>query len=133
MDTLDFRVVSVDEAREELDAGRKRSTQLAEGPAETRREGDRLLDVTIQWLAGLPEDARPIELARRFPRVANALAQLWRRVARCEEYLDSLVVDDRGGRKGFPFDVAMELTRLRSYYADLHPGGSALHSAGRDR
>lgn len=121
METLEFKVVTVDEAREELEATRKRGVQIAQGPAESRAEGDRLLDATVRWLAGLPEDSRPIELARNCPRVANALAQLWQRVPRCEEYLDSLVVDDRGGRKGFPFDVAMELTRLRRYYAALHP------------
>lgn len=121
MDTLEFRVVSVDEAREELEAARKRSAQHAQGPVETRPEGDRLLDATIHWLARLPEDDRPIALARQFPRIANALAQLWPRAARCEEYLDSLVADDRGGRRGLPFEVAMELARLRSHYADLNP------------
>ncbi len=60
-------------------------------------------------------------LARKFPRIANSIAQLWRRVARCEEYLDSLVVDQRGDRSGFPPNVAQELTALRNYYAELHP------------
>ncbi len=64
---------------------------------------------------------RPAVLARKFPRIANSIAELWRRVARCEEYLDTLVVDTRGNRSGFPLEVAQELAALRGYYAVLHP------------
>ncbi len=80
-----------------------------------------LLDTTVSWMAGLPEDLRPLVLAWRFPRIANSIADLWRRVARCAEYLDTLVVDRRGGRTGFPPDVEQELVTLRAFYAELHP------------
>ena len=80
-----------------------------------------LLNATVAWMAELPHAVRPSELARRFPRIANSIAELWPRVARCEEYLDSLVIDERGNRKGFPPPVAHELTALRSHYAELHP------------
>jgi hypothetical protein len=80
-----------------------------------------LLDTTTLWMAELPQAVRPIMLARKFPRIANSIAELWRRVARCEEYLDSLVVDLRGNRTGFPPEVAQELTALRSHFAELHP------------
>jgi len=80
-----------------------------------------VLDTTVAWMASLPYAARPNELARRFPRIANSIAELWRRVARCEEYLDSLLVDQRGARRGFPPAVAHELGALRAYYAELHP------------
>ena len=80
-----------------------------------------LLNTTVTWLARLPKDVRPMVLAGRYPRIANNIAALWRRVARCEEYLDTLVVDRRGNRKGFPPDVAKELNHLRSFYAELHP------------
>ena len=70
---------------------------------------------------GLPAAVRPVVLARKFPRIANSIAELWRRVARCEEYLDTLVVDLRGDRTGFPLEVAQELAALRGYYAELHP------------
>ena len=72
-------------------------------------------------MARLPKDVRPMVLAGRYPRIANNIAGLWRRVARCEEYLDTLVVDHRGNRTGFPPDVAQELNNLRGFYAKLHP------------
>ena len=86
---------------------------------------ERVQDETLRWLASLPEHVRPAELTRRYPRIANKIAALWKQVARCEEYLDQLVVDRRGGRKGFPMAIAQELTVLRRHYAALHPSGSA--------
>jgi hypothetical protein len=121
MESLEFKVFSISEARAELDGHQKRHAEIARGPAESRPESALLLDTTIRWMAGLPADVRPFGLAQQFPRIANAIAQLWPRVARCTEYLDSLVLDDRGGRKGFDYGIAQELTRLHGYYADLHP------------
>jgi len=120
MKSLDFEKVSVDDARKSLDGPSKAQTT----PNIVRRNADAnpvLLDATTAWMAELPYSARPTELARRFPRIANSIAELWRRVARCEEYLDSLLVDQRGGRQGFPPAVAHELGALRAYYAELHP------------
>src|SRR5258705_10876502 len=87
----------------------------------TQQNDNALLNTTITWIAGLPKDVRPMVLGRRFPRIANTIAELWRRVARCEEYLNALAVDSRGNRKGFPPDVAQELTNLRDFYPNLHP------------
>lgn len=81
---------------------------------------------TLRWLASLPEQVRPVELTRRYPRIANKIASLWRQVARCEEFLDELVVDRRGGRKGFPLAIAQELTALRRHYGILHPSGNSI-------
>lgn len=93
----------------------------------TPQNPERIKDETVRWLAALPEHVRPVELCRKCPRIANKIAMLWRRVARCEEFLDELVVDRRGGRKGFPMAIAQELTTLRRHYAILHPiGGSAV-------
>ena len=89
--------------------------------ARTQQDDNVLLNTTVTWLARLPKDVRPMVLTRRYPRIANNIANIWRRVARCEEYLDTLVVDRRGNRKGFPADVAQELGNLRRYYAELHP------------
>jgi hypothetical protein len=80
-----------------------------------------LLNTTVTWLARLPKDVRPMVLGARYPRIANNIAEIWRRVARCEDYLDSLVIDRRGNRTGFPPDVAQELKNLRSFYAELYP------------
>jgi len=38
------------------------------------------------------------------------------------EYLDDLLIDRRGGRQGFPFDVALEIAGLKDYYeTSIHP------------
>ena len=89
--------------------------------ARTQQNDNVLLNTTLTWLARLPKDVRPMMLGRRYPRIANNIADIWRRVARCEEYLDTLVVDRRGNRTGFPLDVAKELNTLKGFYAKLHP------------
>lgn len=76
---------------------------------------------TATWLEALPEHVRPQELARQFPRIANRLQEIWKRPAICEQYIEDLVVDRRGGRQGFPAKVATEIVELRDYYASLYP------------
>jgi hypothetical protein len=71
---------------------------------------------TIQWLAGLPEDVRPIELPMRFPRIANALAARWMERDVCRNYLDDVLLDKRGTRRGLPDEVAEELVSLKNYF-----------------
>src|SRR5690242_6266983 len=58
----------------------------------------------------------PIHLACRFPRIMNRIASLWRRPAHLDPYFDDLLTDKRGGRQGFPFEVARELLALREHY-----------------
>jgi hypothetical protein len=82
---------------------------------------DTLRPETAAWLEALPAHVRPGELACQFPRIANKLQEIWKRPAICEEYIEDLVVDRRGGRKGFPAKVATEIVELRNYYADLYP------------
>ena len=111
MKSLEFEKISVSDVRREIDGQRKRNRGAqAGGPAHAAGEC-RPADETSRWIAELPANVRPIALARKFPRIANSIAELWRRVARCEEYLDTLVVDLRGDRSGFPPDVAQELRR----------------------
>jgi len=121
MKSLEFEKVSVADARKALDGPSKSEEKATTVVRRSPQAEPLLLDATIAWMAGLPLTARPIELAHRFPRIANAIAELWRQVSRCEGYLDSLLVDQRGRRKGFPPEIALEITALRSYYAELHP------------
>jgi hypothetical protein len=104
----------VEPDRDNVDEGKQAAERSAEASAI-------LLDETSRWLATLPAHVRPLACARSFPRIVNSIADVWRRVRQCEEYLDSLMIDERGNRAGFPLDVATELLTLRSYYADLHP------------
>jgi hypothetical protein len=77
---------------------------------------DFLFAPTERWMTGLPFDVQPRALARRFPRIANALAALWTRPAEATDYLNDLLVDHRGGRQGFPLEVLDELHTLNAYY-----------------
>src|SRR5512134_133945 len=131
MKPLDFEKVTPGQTNQkpEHPATQPATRTGASDPAALRapQHPERVQDETVRWLATLPEHVRPVELTRKFPRIANKIAMLWRRVARCEEFLDELVVDHRGGRKGFPMAIAQELTALRRHYAILHPiGGSAV-------
>jgi hypothetical protein len=77
---------------------------------------------TIRWLAGLPPDVRPSALPIQYVRIANALARVWSDHRRCLEYFDDLLIDRRGGRQGFPFDVALEIAGLKDHYETVvHP------------
>ena len=80
------------------------------------RPVNRLLSSTIDWLASLPSNVRPLALATKFPRVANRIAQEWREPSACRRDFDDLVYDKRGTRRGFPPDVYVELLALRDYY-----------------
>ena len=83
----------------------------------------RLTRGATQWLLTLPQDVRPVELLRRYPRIANKLAEGWSDAEGTDRRLEDLVLDRRGGRQGFPPPVAEELLRLReSWERELRPG-----------
>jgi len=121
MKSFEFEVVSIDEARRGLENEHQQNAEYARTGQRPHAPSELLLEATALWIAGLPDDVRPVELARQYPLIANGIGELWRHVARCDEYLASLVVDLRGNRKGFPLQVVQELTRLRAHYAELHP------------
>jgi hypothetical protein len=77
---------------------------------------NRLLSATVDWLASLPPNVRPLALATKFPRVANRIAKEWREPSACRRDFDDLVYDKRGTRRGFPPDVYVELLALRDFY-----------------
>jgi hypothetical protein len=81
-----------------------------------------LLSDTIKWLAALPADVRPTALPIQYVRIANAVARVWSDHRRCLEYLEDLLIDRRGGRQGFPFEVALEIAGLKDHYeTTIHP------------
>jgi len=60
-------------------------------------------------------------IERRFSRVAQELATRWKRDD-INTYLDSLLLDDRGNRQGFPAEVLEELMFLSNLRWQLqHP------------
>lgn len=57
-----------------------------------------------------PERSRSA-IEARYPHIARELSALWQ-TGQIELYLDSLLIDTRGGRQGFPADVLDELMFL---------------------
>jgi hypothetical protein len=64
----------------------------------------------------------------RFPHIAKALCVYWGH-PECADYLDSLMIDQRGGRQGFPADVSAELLFLHSMI-ERKPGAFDAWSGG---
>ncbi len=85
---------------------------------------ENVLSATARWLATLPLEVQPTAIGKDFPRITNVLAALWARPDALKSYLDDLLLDKRGGRRGFPFAVLEELYALSEYYAKLHPDRS---------
>lgn len=85
-------------------------------------ELDKILsDRAKQWLRHMPDFVWPKMLCARHPRIANRLALLWSHPAQCEEFLDGLLADQRGGRSGFSPSVRAELVRLERFYQTAKP------------
>jgi len=80
-----------------------------------------LLPMSEKWLLGLPPDVRPVALAAQFPRIVNLIALQWNDRKRCPEYFEELSVDRRGGRRGFPAEVKVELSTLLDYWYSRDP------------
>jgi len=100
-----------------------RETPHSDATALRRRQPHETLnEETVRWLAALPEELGLVRLPAEYARIANELARRWAMPGDCLRYLDELVLDRRGSRRGFPLDVAIELSHLKSYYeTDLHP------------
>ena len=73
------------------------------------------LPATLRWMDGLPPSVRPMSLLRKCPRIANRIAHAWGDAPKLAKLMDSLLTDERGGRKGFPGDVQAEIMILRDY------------------
>lgn len=128
---------SVEEAIKLLSGG-----DAGSGPEDRTWSGDRrrraptwLRAATAKWLLDLPEAVRPLQLAKRYPRVANDLCLLWRRPALYERYMANLLIVRRGGRRrhGFPPQLASELAVLIAHHAALYPSAPASGGADASR
>ena len=68
-----------------------------------------------RWLRSLPARRRPLRLCIEHPRVANRIAWVWRDPVAAAQVLDDLLLDSRGGRRGFGVAITRELQRLRGF------------------
>ena len=82
----------------------------------------KLYGQTSEWVNSLAEPIRPIELCRRYPRIANDLCALWDLPQMWERYIqDLLSLDTRTPlRQGFPANISHELFRLTTYRSLQH-------------
>ena len=121
---FEFELTDIEEARRVLDAESLSQFDVATVVApehwQKLRRGnlptDRALTgQAIDWLLDLPPKLRPESLSLQFPRIINALAEVWAEPERCQAAFDSLLCDGRRGRKGFPDAVRHELVALRSW------------------
>lgn len=129
-DSLEFEKVSLSDARKALEetgpaayAARKKPENWEEKRSASLDEP--LSDAAGAWMAELPDAVRPRQLALRYARLANRIAELWQDPARCGRLLDELMTDRRGGRKGFPLAIASELATLHEHYYRLHHDGKS--------
>ena len=70
MTSFDFEVVSIDDARRELEGEAKQRAASARNGKQVQDPGGVLLEATVTWLARLPDDVRPTRLAAEPPRDA---------------------------------------------------------------
>ncbi len=70
----------------------------------------------IAFLAQMAGKASLAHTAESFPHVINKLAPHGYRPSEMIRAIDRLLIDDRPERQGFPFEVVVELGRLRETY-----------------
>jgi hypothetical protein len=129
--SLEFEKVSLSDARKALEETGPAANAIARKTENweekrTATADEALSDAASIWMATLPESVRPRQLAVRYARVANRIAQLWDDDGvKCERLLDDLMTDRRGGRRGFPLAIASELATLHEHYYRLHHAGKS--------
>lgn len=72
-----------------------------------------LLPQTEAWLRAVPGLSYPQALVTQFPRIANQLAEVRHDPEALRAAFHELLHDHRGSRRGFPFEVLMNLMALR--------------------
>ena len=86
---------------------------------------------TLTWVASLPPNVQPTALLRRYARIANLIAATWEDPKSFDAYIESLLTDTRGSRRGFPSDVLSELVALQRYYDILRKDDSPWSIVGK--
>ena len=70
-----------------------------------------LLDEKVEHRKGPAQKIDVVSALEEYPRICARVQQLWG-TAECEAYLNTLVIDTRGNRKGFPAPMMEELLYL---------------------
>src|SRR5258706_9612481 len=86
---------------------------------------------TLSWCASLPDNIRPNALVRRYARIANLIAVSWGDWKWFRVYMESLLTDSRGNRRGFPPDVLSNLVALQRYPDSIESNSFTCDAVGR--
>jgi len=107
------------DGRRPVDVGSREDLQaLARLPAWARQ----LHPQAQLVLASLPASIRLARGGAQYPHAVEKLLLNWASPSDFRRILDSMMIDTRGGRQGFPFDVVTEFSELREYYDRyVHP------------
>ncbi len=89
-----------------------------------------MLSATHLWLRRVPPRIHPKHLCRYHPRLANRLAECWGDRGRVGQFMDDLLTDRRGGRKGLSTRVKTELLCLERFHSQ-HTTPRAILNRGR--
>jgi hypothetical protein len=125
---IEFEFIDVEAARREADDHKHAVVtafeKLLPGYWEEQRRpltpADRALTGKgIDWMLGLPSNARPKALCEQYPRIANHLAGIWDHPRDTQLVLMHLLADERGKRKGFSLQIEQEIGRLAAYVQSL--------------
>ena len=79
------------------------------------------LPATRIWYESLPTNLKPAGLMASYARIANVIAATWTDPKALAVYMDSLLTDRRGNRRGFPADVLRELMALTLHAQNVVP------------
>jgi hypothetical protein len=66
----------------------------------------------------IAQDAALVQ--EQYPRIGEKILQLWG-TAELNEYLDSVLFDERGSRNGFPLTIVSALMRIHESHISLVP------------
>ena len=111
------------------------SSEGGKDPKQLRRysPANILIPPTVKWVESLPLNVRPTALLRQYARIANLMAAAWKDPQAFDSYMQSLLTDRRGNRKGFPKAVMDELIALQRYHAMRNKDDNSVWSDVRKR
>jgi hypothetical protein len=88
---------------------------------------------TLNWVKELPSSVKPTALLRQYARIANVFAATWNDPKALSSYMNCLLRDDRGNRKGLPAEILREILALREYHATVYAEHSSSWAVLRKR
>jgi hypothetical protein len=73
-------------------------------------------------IEALPPVIQPdvLIIREQYPNIGNKIASLWGSV-QLHKYLNQIIIDDRGGRQGFPQPIISALLRIFQHHSTLVP------------